>query len=101
MTSSSTLTSLQGQWVHVAASYSGSESTTGLLLYLNGSAVAATGSTAGTYTGMSNTAADVTVGCIFRDGTPTFANGLIDDFRIYNRALSAAEVMAIFSSGRE
>jgi hypothetical protein len=101
MISNSTLTSLQGQWVHVAASYSASESATGLVLYLNGSAVAATGSTAGTYTGMSNTAADVTVGCIFRDGSPTFANGLIDEVRIFNRELSAAEVMGIFSSGRE
>ncbi|SFG25652.1 Alginate lyase [Duganella sp. CF458] len=78
-----------GQWVHVAVTLSGSTGT----LYVNGSAVATNSqmthapfrmrSTTQNWIGRSQYSAD-----------PYF-NGKIDDFRIYNGALSAAEVAAL------
>lgn len=78
-----------GQWVHVAVTLSGSTGT----LYVNGSAVATNTamthapfrlrSTTQNWIGRSQYSAD-----------PYF-NGKIDDFRIYNGALSAAEVAAL------
>ncbi len=76
-----------GDWASIAVTLSGTTGT----LYLNGVAVA-TGSITITpamiaptlhYLGKSQFAAD------------PFFNGAIDDFRIYNRALSAAEVSAL------
>jgi hypothetical protein len=78
-----------GRWVHVAVTLSGSTGT----LYVNGSAVATNTemthapfrmrSTTQAWLGRSQFAAD-----------PYF-NGKIDEFRIYNGALSAAEVAAL------
>jgi hypothetical protein len=99
MTSNSALTALQGQWVFVAATYSGNESTTGLSLYISGSAVAATGTTSGVYTGTDNTSADVTIGCIFRDGPATYANGLISGIPMFNRVLLQTEIAQIYNTG--
>jgi len=80
-----------GQWVHVAVTLSGTTGT----LYVNGSAVATNSQMthapfrmrSGTqnWLGRSQYSAD-----------PYF-NGKIDDFRIYNGALSAAEVAALAS----
>ena len=60
-------------------------------LYVNGTQVATTGDT-GT----------VSIGTV-KIGTFTsgfYVNGLIDDVRLYNRALSAAEVLAIYNAER-
>jgi rhamnogalacturonan endolyase len=77
-----------GAWTHVAVTISGSTGT----LYVNGVATgtntgmtlkpASLGSTTQNYLGDSQFALD-----------PSF-NGLVDDFRIFNRALTAAEVAA-------
>ena len=86
-----------GQWFHIGTSYSGSEVNTGLVLYLNGSSVSSTGLSSGSYAGVSNTTASVDFGWVgYAQDASKF-----DDVRIYSRALSAAEVAAIYSSGRE
>jgi hypothetical protein len=99
--SDATVTALEGQWVHLGASYSGGETAASIKLFVNGAQIASTGSVAGTYAGMSNTTAPLNVGVLFPAGTPAYANGNADDVRIYNRELSAAEAAAIYSSGRE
>ena len=78
-----------GVWTHVAVTLSGSTGT----LYVNGVAVgtnaamtlkpSSLGNTTQNYIGDSQFAAD-----------PSF-NGLVDDFRIYRRALSGAEISAL------
>jgi hypothetical protein len=87
-----------GQWYHICGVYSGGETSLSCKLFINGvqSDTGPLGS--GGYTGMSNTAAKLCVGGV--DGTEGI-DGRVDDVRIYNRELSAAEVAAIYSSGRE
>jgi hypothetical protein len=78
-----------GQWVHVAVTLSGSTAT----LYVNGSAVGTNtamtrapcrlGSTGNNWLGRSQYPAD-----------PYF-NGKVDDFRLYNGAMTAAQVAAL------
>jgi uncharacterized repeat protein (TIGR01451 family) len=70
-------------WIHVAATY---ERTT-IRLYVNGVQVASGAQTAAIST--SNSA--LTIGA---DSYGEYFNGLIDEVRIYNRALTAAEIQA-------
>jgi uncharacterized protein (TIGR03437 family) len=66
-------------------------------LYLNGTDVTVSGG--GPATAPSNT--DLNIGT-YSDGGGVAAlnNGLVDDVRIYNRALSAAEIQAMYSGGK-
>jgi hypothetical protein len=81
-----------GQWVHVAVTLSGATGT----LYVNGNAV-------GSNTEMTHAPfrlAPTTQNWIGRSqysGDPYF-NGKLDDFRIYNGALSAADIAALAAS---
>jgi hypothetical protein len=82
-----------GQWVHVAVTKSGNTGT----LYVNGSAVGSNnsmslspsslGSTNQNWIGRSQYSAD------------PYMDGRVDDFRIYNRALSASEVDDLAEGG--
>ncbi|MGC3990389.1 MAG: putative Ig domain-containing protein [Chthoniobacteraceae bacterium] len=88
LTTTTALTS--GQWVHVAVTISGSTGT----LYVNGIAVA-------TNTSMTFNPSDFSptlnyLGKSQFSANPLF-NGLIDDFRIYNYALTAAQVASLAS----
>lgn len=78
-----------GRWVHIAAANTGNQVT----LYLDGKAVAADNMPLNTpaetqlYLGM------------LPDDPGKQLNGLIDEVSVYNRALSAAEIKAIFQAG--
>jgi hypothetical protein len=82
----------RGVWYHIAASYDGNQST----LYING--VAEASATAGFALDY-----DTTPLFIGTTGTwPPYLNmfgGLIDEASIYNRALSADEIAAIYDAG--
>jgi len=86
--STSTL-AVAGAWQHVAAVFDGSN----YLIYVNGvvqsGAVQADAIVSG--------GADYTIGA-FPGGSDPF-NGLIDEVQIFNRALSAAEIQAIYNAG--
>ena len=92
---STALTSFEGQWIHLVATYNGSSSSSGLKIYLNGSRVDDTDSNSGTYTAMENTTAPLEIG----KNLTTYANGLIDETAIFNSELSASDVTAIYNSG--
>lgn len=92
---STALTSFEGQWIHLVATYNGSSSSSGLKIYLNGSRVDDTDSNSGTYTAMENTTAPLEIG----KNLTTYANGLIDETAIFNSELSASDVIAIYNSG--
>jgi hypothetical protein len=79
-----------GVWTHVAVTRSGSTGT----LYVNGAQVAQ--NTAMTLSPSS--LGSTTQNWIGRSqyGSDAFLDGQVDEFRIYNRALSAAEVLALF-----
>lgn len=88
--SSEVYTSLENSWHFVAASYTGNADLSGIRLYIDGQQVDTSGTAGINYGAMHSTTAPVNMG---RDpfGTPSFASGVIDDLRVYDRALSAAE----------
>jgi len=78
---------LTGVWYHIAQVYDGSK----VYIYLNGLYVSGSTANKTLKTGLST----VYLG---GDYSPYYFNGLIDDVRIYNRALSAAEVQEIYNA---
>jgi len=92
---STSLTSFQGSWIHLAATYSGNGSSTGLKIYLNGLRVDNTNNNSGSYTAMENTTAPLEIGKV----TTTNANGLIDETAIFTTELSQSDITAIYNNG--
>lgn len=89
LTATLTFRSLQQNWHHLVCSYDG----TNVSIYLDGSFVT---SGASTYT----TATENNLKMGSHNGASTsFYKGLLDDFRIYNRALSANEVKQLYQLG--
>ena len=89
---SSTIVTGTGAWTHVAVTLSGSVGT----LYINGTV-------AGTNSAMTLTPSDLgntTQNWIGRSqwSADPYLNGLVDDFRIYTRALSASEIASMASA---
>jgi hypothetical protein len=89
------LTSYQGTWIHLSATYDGSGSSTGLKIYLNGSRVDNTDSNSGSYTAMHNGNAPLEIGKFLTNRS----NGLMDEIAIFNVELSASDVSAIYNQG--
>ena len=80
-----------GQWYHIAGVYDGEH----LLLYTNGQ-LAASSSTSGSIVPSVNT---LRIGSDPTDPSRGFM-GLVDEVSIYNRALTASEIQAIYAAGR-
>jgi len=98
LVSDSAITTHEGSWIHVAATYDGTGGTSangGLALYLNGSALASSVADAGTYVAMENKTSNVFIG---RMGTD-YANGKITDVAIWNAELDANTITSIYNSG--
>jgi len=87
------LTSYEGRWIHIIGVYDGSASSAGFKLYINGVRVddANNQHNGVSYVAMENLTANVQIGK-YTGGVNNYSNGLIDDVRIYNRALRAAEI---------
>jgi hypothetical protein len=82
-----------GQWVHVAAVLpEGENSTTAVQLYVNGVLETGGAVTAGAIN--TKAAAAFRIGT---DETGKYFTGLIDDVRVYDRALTAAEITAVMN----
>ena len=78
------------QWLLITGVY---DSVSGFSIYVNGDLVSITGNT--TYTGVINhTLGTLTFGTYLT--LPRYLIGKIDDFRIYNRALSASEILTLY-----
>ena len=84
------------QWQHVAVSWTGSNNASDVRIYLNGMEVSYKLQTSAVGTRVSDAAQSFGVG---DPGTGADFDGLIDEVRIYNRALSAGEVSALYNSG--
>lgn len=86
-----------GNWYHVVMTYDGSELDTGLEIYVNNDLQTVTRTSSG-YTGMGNEALDFTIAR--RDSDTTLdSDGIFDDFGVWNRELTAAEVASIYANG--
>jgi len=87
------------QWYHVVAVYNYVNSTTGTAyLYLNGTLAVSAACSAANCTLMDN------IGTIPRligkkGDSANYFNGIIDDVRVYSRALSATEITNLYQSG--
>jgi len=93
----SPLTSLRDTWIHMVITYDGSKNLSGLATYVNGSKVTTTDTESGTYTGMSNLNGMLNIGKGFVAG---YAEGRMDDLKIFNRVLIAEEVSTLHSKGQ-
>ena len=89
-------------WYHFAATYSGSKTTSGINLYINGVLQStATNVSGGTYTGMGNTATTVELGRQYSAGATDngYFSGNISNVLIYkNKVLSASEVLQNYNA---
>ncbi len=92
---STAITSFEGQWIHLVATYNGNSSTSGLKIYLNGSRVDDTNSTLGTYVAMENTTQPLFIGKL----TTTYADGNVDETAVFNTELSASDITTIYNGG--
>jgi len=100
ITTNDVLTALANQWVMITITYDGSSASNDPIFYINGSSVAITESV--TPTGAISEAENS-----FLLGNYTFPDhefqqafwGKMKDVRIYNRALSAAEVTTLYNTG--
>jgi len=86
-----------GQWHHVAMTYDGSSSASGLKLYVDGvpEASVVQEDTLGTHSILNNV--PFTIGSRENGGVPF--NGDIDEVEVFNRAIEGSEVAAIFDAG--
>ena len=89
----------QNRWMHVVATYDGSEAVGGFAIYFDGVRVDTTNSTLGAYTGMSAVDSPVRIGS-YDDDASTYLNGIVDEARVHNRVLSAEEVKKLYDMGK-
>ena len=86
-----------GQWHHVAMTYDGSSSAAGLKLYVDGALETTLVEQDNLGTASILNSVPFTIGSRENGGVPF--NGDIDEVEVFNRALSAAEIQAIFNAG--
>jgi len=84
-----------GGWQHIAATLSGS---LGAVLYVNGSSEDTDAYTA---TGLHSFATNGMIGGIEFTGASNHFDGMLDEIKIYSRALSGPEISAIYNSGNK
>jgi hypothetical protein len=105
-TATNALTSYENSWIHLLVTYNGagpssSNSFTsamdGVVVFLNGEAIAGTAANNGSYAGMSNTTQPINIG---RYANGVFAEGQIKDIKLFNRKLSATEVTTLYNEGQ-
>lgn len=83
------------QWQHVAVTWDGSSRADGLTIYLNGKPAESEVVRDNLYKNITGGGGDnITIGQRFRDRG--FTNGLVDEFQVYNRQLTALEVAHVF-----
>lgn len=91
----STYTADEGSWHNYTATYDGSSTTGGLKIYRDGVAIAIVAEGTGSAP-MRPDIAGFTIGCFYNIG---FTDGLLDESSVWNKKLSAAEVLELYNSG--
>jgi hypothetical protein len=84
-------------WTHILVTYDSDNPTTDPIIYLNGSAVSLTETISPSGTHVSDASSNLTLGNR-NDGVTTF-DGLLNDLAIWDSALTANEVTALYNSG--
>lgn len=97
--SDSTLTSYEGQWIHLVATAGAGGDTKVMKVYINGESLAGSVTETGTYVAMHNTAAKLFIGRddIFAgDSSFFYADGMIDEVSIWGTELTPTEIKEIY-----
>ncbi|MDD4358337.1 MAG: LamG domain-containing protein [Candidatus Pacebacteria bacterium] len=90
------LVSYIGKWTYLITIYDGSRTIEGIKFYINGTENPVYGEgSAGTYVAMHSTSNNLFVG----NDDVKYANGLIDDVRIYNAAISSSQIKQNYIAG--
>lgn len=89
------ITNLYGKWAHIAATYDGSSSSSGIKIYINGVQQDTADVNSGTYVAMENTSRNMNFG---RWSETSYFKGILDSFRIFSRTLSASEILSNYNS---
>ena len=90
--------SYQNQWVNFSMTYNGNSTSAGMKLYLNGIRVDDSNYEAGSYTAMWNTGTALRLGAQENGSNESY--GYIASCQIYNRELSASEVLHNYNALR-
>lgn len=85
-------------WHHVAFTYDGGTSNTGLNLYIDGLLIDQTKGSGGSFTGMTNTTNELTIG---GDAALSYADGKISDVRVYREELSQTDLWNLYAHSIE
>ena len=96
--STSALSSDENTWTHLAAVYTGSATSTGMTLYKNGTVLPHTINASSTYIRMHSRGEKAMLGKLFADGS-NYANGLMDNFRMFSRALAPEDIQREYNAG--
>jgi len=86
-----------GIWQHIAVTYDGSSNRSGMHIYINGVDQTVSSDTGSTLSASILNSAPLMIGSY--QGYDYF-DGTIDDVRVYNRALNASEVQALYNTER-
>lgn len=84
-----------GDWYHIAVVYDDSNASNNPVIYLNGMAISTSNSNS-SGTAASDAASNLVIGN--SDASSRTFDGIIDDTRIYDRALSSAEILSIYNA---
>lgn len=88
-----------GKWVHVTVSNDGSSSSSGLKIYINGTESECDVIRDYLYKGITGGGGDnISIGERFRDRG--FKNGLVDEFKVFNRELTKVEVTSLINGSQ-
>jgi len=93
LVSDSNFSSYQDNWINVVCTYDGSSTAGGCIAYVNGSVIATSANTAGSYTAMHNLGRSFKIGKSAFSSVGSGTNGQIANTQVYNRVLSASEVL--------
>jgi len=95
---SNAITAHEGSWTHVAGTYDGGEVIGGLHTYVNGVLDESDTSVVGVYAGMTDTTSLVAIGA-YEGGTSNYLDGVTSNLKIFDKELSATEVLQDYSGG--
>jgi hypothetical protein len=91
--------SYEGTWIQACGTYDGSGDFSGINIYINGVNANDSGAEVGTYVAMHSTSAPLDMGRFANPSGTTYSDGNIDEVSLWDKQLSAAEVLAIYNSG--
>jgi len=83
-------------WYHIVGTYDGSKSQFGLNLFANGSLLSASKIKVGTYGAMQSNTNPINIGR-YKGATSLSLNGKMDEVFIWDKELSAAEVLGLYT----